>query len=141
MRLAPKTPVSASPPVHHVAVLISDMNSAGGIQRMAAQLVRDLEPTYRTTLLSVEPLVHPVFHYPGLHFRSLDYHRAPRSGLLLLKDFVAVGRRLRTFLTAEQIDTVLAIWYDWASIAAFATPSHVKAIGWEHMAFSEANAV
>ncbi len=138
---APKTAVSAGPPVHHVAVLISDMNSAGGIQRMAAQLVRDLQPACRTTLLSVEPLVHPVFRFPGLHFRSLDYHRVPRSGLLLLKDFVTVGRRLRAFVRAEQIDTVLAIWYDWASVAAFACPRHVRAIGWEHMAYSQANAV
>src|SRR5579864_4137004 len=128
MHLVAKTSLSSRPPEHRVAVLISDMNSAGGIQRMAAQLVRDLQPTYQTTLLSVEPLVHPVFHQPGIRFRSLEYHRVPHSGLRLLKDFAGVGRRLRAFVRSERIDTVLATWYDWASVAAFAVPSNVKLI-------------
>ncbi len=45
-----------------VAVLINDMNSAGGIQRVAANLVRDLSPRYETMLLSVEPLDSPIFY-------------------------------------------------------------------------------
>ena len=45
-----------------VAVLISDMAKAGGLQRVAANLVRDLRPYYDTMLLSVEPLNAPVFH-------------------------------------------------------------------------------
>ena len=36
--------------------LINDMNATGGIQRVAANLVRDLRPYHDTVLLSVEPL-------------------------------------------------------------------------------------
>lgn len=121
-----------------VAVLINDMSASGGIQRVAANLVRDLRPRYDTMLLSVEPLDSPVFHEPGLDFRSLDYKRGARSRRALLMEYVAVGRRLRRFVAREGVDTVLALWYDWASVAAFALPRGVKKIGCEHISYFEA---
>ena len=112
-----------------VAILINDMNVAGGIQRVAANLVRDLSPRYDTMLLSVEPLNSPAFHEPGLDFRSLGHRRDVRSRLSLLYDFLVAGRTLRRFVAENRIDTVLGIWYDWSSVMAFALPRSVRRIG------------
>ncbi len=121
-----------------IAVLINDMNSAGGIQRVAANLVRDLSPRYDTMLLSVEPLVSPVFYEPGLDFRSLGYRRNPQSRIALVRELVAVGRKLRRFVMEHRIDTVLGTWYDWSSVMAFALPRSVRRIGCEHISYFEA---
>jgi amylovoran biosynthesis glycosyltransferase AmsD len=121
-----------------IAVLINDMNSAGGIQRMAANLARDLQGRYDVMLLTVEPLDAPTLYEPSSVFRSLDYRRNVRSRVSLLSDLFAVGLRLRQFVRKEKIDTVLAVWYDWASVAAFALPRSVKTVGWEHISYGEA---
>ena len=124
---------------HRVAVLINDMNATGGIQRVAANLVRDLRPYHDTVLLSVEPLKPPViFHEPGLNFQSLERRqtRFRRGGRLL--HFAGTGLALRRWVAQHQIDTVLAIWYDWASVAAVALPRSVKTVGCEHISFGEA---
>jgi hypothetical protein len=64
---AARAPAAAERPRRRrIAVLINDMNAAGGIQRAAANLVRALTPYHDIMLLSVEPLVAPVFHQPGL---------------------------------------------------------------------------
>lgn len=128
-------------PRHRVAVLINDMNATGGIQRVAANLVRDLLPYHDTVLLSVEPLNPPViFHEPGLDFQSLDRRRTyfRRGGRLL--HFTQTGIALRRWIAGHDIDTVLAIWYDWASVAALALPRSVKTVGCEHISFCEAPA-
>lgn len=135
---APGGTAAGGPGRRRVAVLINDMNAAGGIQRVAANLVRDLRARYDTTLLSVEPLASPVFHEPGLDFRSLEYKRGARSRRRLLTEYVAVGRRLRRFVAENRVDTVLALWYDWASVSAFALPRAVKKIGCEHISYFEA---
>jgi amylovoran biosynthesis glycosyltransferase AmsD len=127
--------LAPAPEKRRVAVLINDMNSAGGIQRVAANLVRDLQPWYRTTLLTVEPLRTAVFHEPGLDFRSLNVTRKSYTRVTLLRDLFVAGRKLRRFVKEQQIDTVLAIWYDWASVAAIALPTTVKKIGCEHMSY------
>jgi len=122
-----------------VAVLINDMNAAGGIQRVAANLVRDLQPWYRTTLVAVEPFrTTPVFHEPGLDFCSLDLPRNPLSRSALLRELLKGGRKFRRFVKERQIDTVLAIWFDWSSVAAFALPRSVKTIGCEHISYWQA---
>lgn len=123
---------------HRVAVLINDMHAAGGIQRVAANLVRDLGRHYDATLLSVEPLDNAVFHEPGLDFQSLNLRRPRVSRVRRLLDFAQGGRELRRWVAKHDVDTVLAIWYDWASVAALALPARVKTIGCEHIAFGEA---
>jgi glycosyltransferase involved in cell wall biosynthesis len=55
-----------------------------------------------------------------------------------LKDFARGGWALRRFVAQNRIDTVLAFWYDWASVAAIALPRKVKKVGCEHISFFEA---
>jgi glycosyltransferase involved in cell wall biosynthesis len=114
------------------------MAKAGGLQRVAANLVRDLRPYYDTMLLSVEPLNAPVFHEDGLDFRSLDVVCRALTYRGRLKDFARGGWALRRFVAQNRIDTVLAFWYDWASVAAIALPRRVKKVGCEHISFFEA---
>ncbi|WP_407166063.1 glycosyltransferase [Bradyrhizobium sp. ORS 111] len=126
------------PARRRVAVLINDMNAAGGIQRVASKLVRDLGERYQTTLLSVEPLASPIFYEEGLDFQSLELRRNSVSHGRLIADLVAMGRRLRRRVRELRIDTVLALWYDMATVAAFALPSSVKRVGCEHISYSQA---
>jgi amylovoran biosynthesis glycosyltransferase AmsD len=135
-RIATVAPASATPR-RRVAVFINDMSSAGGIQRVAANLVRDLRRHYETMLLSVEPLKGPMFHEPGLDFRSLNVKRGAWTRMNRVREFTRVGLLLRKFVKENRIDTVLAIWYDWASVAALALPSSVKKVGCEHISYCE----
>jgi amylovoran biosynthesis glycosyltransferase AmsD len=121
-----------------IAILINDMHVSGGIQRVAANLVRELGQHYESLLLSVEPLKNPVFHEPGLDFRSLDFPRAANSRLGYILELSKAGLKLRKFVKDHQIDIVIAIWYDWSSIAALALPKSIKKIGCEHIAYGEA---
>jgi glycosyltransferase involved in cell wall biosynthesis len=121
-----------------VAVLINDMKSAGGIQRVAANLVRDLSPRYEMILLSVEPLDSPVFQEAGLDFRSLGYRRDVQSRTALVRDLITVGWLLRRYVAEHQIDTILSTWYDWSSVIAFALPRSVRRIACEHISYFEA---
>jgi len=120
-----------------VAIFLSDMTFAGGIQRVAAGLTRDFQPWYDTVLLTVEPLKSPAFYEAGLDFRSLNFLRNASSRLRVLYGLFVAGRRLRRFVLQNKIDTVVAIWYDWASVAALLLPRSVKKIGWEHISYSE----
>src|ERR1700681_955530 len=86
---------AVTPEKRRVAVLLNDMNAAGGIQRVAANLVRDLQPWYRMTLLTVEPLRAPVFHDADLDFCSLNVKRNPRTRAALLRELFVAGRKLR----------------------------------------------
>lgn len=122
-----------------VAVLITDMQASGGIQKVASNLVRDLAQRYETTLLSVEPLKNPVFFEKGIDFQSLDYRRNSVSRRALLADLFAIGVRLRRRVREQKIDTVLALWYDMATVAAFALPSSVKKVGCEHISYWQAS--
>ena len=135
-----KSPGLAATKRRRAVVFINDMNSAGGIQRMAVNLVRDLKPWYDTILLSVEPLRRPAFYEAGLDFRSLNYIRNASSRSELLRDLVLAGWKLRRFVLENQIDTVIAVWYDWSSVVALALPRSVKKIGWEHIEYGEARA-
>ncbi len=131
--------MDAVPPRRHrVAVLINDMNAAGGIQRVAANLVRDLRPQFDTVLLSVERLKAPVFYDARLDFQSLNRKQrwGGRYGRFL--HFFQTGFALRRWARRERVDTVLAMWYDWASVAALALPREVKTVGCEHISFDEA---
>ena len=94
---------------HRIAVLINDMNAAGGIQRMAANLSRDLQSHCEILLLAVEPCDAPAFHEPGLEFHSLHHTRDGSTRVKLLKDLIVVGLKLRRFVREQKIDTVLAI--------------------------------
>lgn len=124
-----------------VAVLINDMRASGGIQKVASNLVRDLAARYETSLISVEPLENPVFFEEGLDFQSLEYRRNSVSRKALVADLVAVGGRLRRLVRRQKIDTVLALWYDMATVAAFALPSTVKKVGCEHISYWEARRI
>lgn len=121
-----------------VAIFLNDMHVAGGIQRVAANLVRDLGQHYQTLLLTVEPLREPVFQAPGLEFRSLDIQRRAVARVSYLLELARVGASLRRFVRDEGIDTLIAIWYDWAVVAALALPDTVKKIGCEHISYWEA---
>ncbi len=121
-----------------LAVLLNDMNSSGGIQRVAVNLVRDLGERYDTRLLSVEPLRKPVFHDPDLHLASLGFVRRGSTRLRYLAQLSVIALRLRRYVIEHRIDIVLAIWYDFACIAALALPRSVVRIGCEHIAFEEA---
>ena len=88
---------------HRVAVVINDMNATGGIQRVAANLVRDLRAFHDTVLLSVEPLKAPViFHEPGLDFQSLDRRQSyfRRGGRLM--HFAGTGLAMRRWGRAQR---------------------------------------
>lgn len=126
---------------HRVAVLLNDMNVAGGIQRVAANLVRDLRGRHDVMLLSVEPLHNPVFFEQGLEFKSLDFRRRGCTYPTLLLEYVKAGKRLRKFVREHNVDIVLAIWYDWASVASLALPRSVMKIGCEHISYGEATRV
>jgi len=139
-QIASKSPGLPATKRRRVVVFTNDMNAAGGIQRMAANLVRDLRPWYDTILLTVEPLRRSAFYEAGLDFRSLNYIRNPRSRSELLRDLAVVGWKLRRFVLENQIDTVVAIWYDWSSVVALSLPRSVKKIGWEHIEYGEARA-
>lgn len=135
---AAKAYVAKSAPRRRIAVFINDMRAAGGIQRVAANLVRDLGPYYDMVLLSVEPFDAPAFHEPGLEFLSLEHRRGAGTRIGRWLEFLRVGLKLRRFVKINRIDTVLAIWYDWASVAALVLPRHVRRVGCEHISFFEA---
>jgi glycosyltransferase involved in cell wall biosynthesis len=120
-----------------VAVLISDMNKAGGIQQVGANLVRDLRPHYDTTLLSVEPLAAPFFYGSGLNFRSLNLVRRAWTYPGRLRELVRGGWRLRRFVVENRVDTVLTLQHNWTLMAAIALPKYVKKVGYEHIGFFE----
>ena len=121
-----------------VAVLINDMHAAGGIQRVASNLVRILGPRYEVRLVSVEPLRNPVFQDAGLNFQSLEKVRGNGGRLRYVWELAAVGRKLRAYVREHRIDVVLVIWYDWSCVAAWALPRTVVKVGCEHIAFDEA---
>lgn len=121
-----------------LAVLLNDMNAAGGIQRVAVNLVRNLSQYYDTQLLSVEPLHNPAFHDSHLRFASLGFARRGKSRPSYLLDLALIGLKLRRYVLEQGIDTVLAIWYDYACIVALALPRSVIKIGCEHIAYEEA---
>lgn len=129
----------ASSKRRRVAFLITDMNAAGGIQRVAANLVRDLGEWYDTSLLSVDPLSNPVFFEEGMDFQSLNVpRRFAKSRMRLLAELITIGSKLRRTVEQQRIDTVVALWYDMASVAALALPSTVKRIGCEHISYWQA---
>ncbi|MFS8083909.1 MAG: glycosyltransferase, partial [Ginsengibacter sp.] len=130
-----------TPVRRRVAVLITDMQASGGIQKVASNLVRDLGARYETTLISVEPLNNPVFFEEGLDFQSLDYRRNSVSRKALINDLIAIGSRLRRRVREQKIDVVLALWYDMATVAALALPSSVKKVGCEHIAYGQASRI
>ena len=105
---------------------------------MAANLSRDLQQHCESLLLTVEPHDVPAFYEPGMTLGTLDHTREVMTRATLLKDLIAVGAKLRRFVRERKIDTVLAVWYDWASVAAFALPRSVKKVGWEHISYGEA---
>lgn len=121
-----------------LAVLLNDMHAAGGIQRVAANLVRELGQRYDARLLSVEPLRNPVFHDPDLHFASLNCARAGSGRMRYLAGMAAAGLALRRYVREHRIEIVLAIWYDFACVTALALPRSVIKIGCEHIAYEEA---
>jgi amylovoran biosynthesis glycosyltransferase AmsD len=121
-----------------LAVLLNDMDSSGGIQRVAVNLVRDLGQHYDARLLSIEPLHKPVFYDPDLHLASLGFARRGVNRLRYLADLSVIAIRLRRYVIEHRIDIVLAIWYDFACIAALALPRSVVKIGCEHIAYEEA---
>ena len=69
---------------------------------------------------------------------SLDLPRNPLSRSALFRELLTGGRKLRRFVKERQIDTVLSIWFDWSSVAAFALPRSVKTIGCEHISYWQA---
>ncbi len=121
-----------------LAVLVNDMNAAGGIQRVAVHLVGLLGARYDARLLTVEALETPVFSEAGIPFHSLNCPRVHKGRLGYLWELVRIGRTLRRYILRERIEILLCIWYDWSSVAAWALPASVIKIGCEHIAFEEA---
>ena len=123
---------------HRVAVFLNDMNATGGIQRVAANLARDLQAKYDTMILTVYPFDKPVFYESDITFKSLHM---PYWGQFFPKPrkMLSIGWKLRRFVIDNEIDTVLAFWWHLAIIAAFVLPNSVKKIGCEHIAFSLAS--
>ncbi|SEQ02764.1 Glycosyltransferase involved in cell wall bisynthesis [Faunimonas pinastri] len=120
-----------------VAVLIGDLQSSGGIQRVAANLMATLNDHYEMILLSVDPTDRPVFVTPDMDVRYLGCGRPYGKRTRFLKSSIKFGLALRRFVKENRIDVVLAIWPDLASVAAVALPRDVVTIGCEHIAFSE----
>jgi amylovoran biosynthesis glycosyltransferase AmsD len=118
-----------------VAIFLNDMHQAGGIQRVAVNLARDLKPTYETLVLSAEPLNRPVFYDAELNFQSLNTPVHSMSRIGRFRELVNAGLKLRHFVKTHQVDTVLAIWYHLATVAAFALPKSVKTVGCEHISY------
>lgn len=138
MLIAAKHPPVANTHRPRLAVLLNDMNSSGGIQRVAVNLVRELSERYDARLLSVEPLHKPVFHDPDLQLTSLNCVRRARGRLPYLAEMTSIGFALRRYVREQRIEIVLAIWYDFACITALALPDSVIKIGCEHIAYEEA---
>ncbi len=120
---------------HRVAIFLNDMSQAGGIQRVAVNLARDLSPKYETLILSAEPLSHPVFRDSDLDLRSLNTEIRSLSRVGRFRELLKAGLRLRRFVRDNRVDTVLAIWYHLATVTAFALPKSVKTIGCEHISY------
>ena len=135
------TTADGNPKKLRVAVFLNDMNASGGLQRVAANLVRDLRPTYETMLLTVEPIpAGPVFQAHELDFHSLGVRRGANSRIKLVLELAKIGRHLNRFVRQQRVDVVLAFWYDMAAIAAYGVPKSATKIACEHIQYWEASA-
>lgn len=119
-----------------VGLLLNDMNAAGGIQRVAANLARDLGNDFETVILTVYSSGNVIFDDPRLTVKSLNLPRGPFYPRP--REILGIGWQLRKLIAEERIDTVICFWFHWAIIAALALPKSVKKIGYEHIAFSAA---
>lgn len=138
-RLWRRSPEYASPKrKHRIALVLNDMNATGGIQRVAANLARDLHDDFDTVIVTVFSLENVVFDEPNIVIKSLNLPYIPGKFYPRFREAFRIGRSLRRLILDEGIDTVICFWWHWAIIAAIALPRSVKTIGYEHIAFSGA---
>jgi glycosyltransferase involved in cell wall biosynthesis len=117
------------------------MNAAGGIQRAAANLVRDLRTEFDTLVVTVYAPQDTVFRESEQVLKSLNLPYVHGKFYPRLWEALVIGWRLRRLVADENIDTVICIWYHVAVIAALALPRSVKKIGYEHIAFAAATGI
>jgi amylovoran biosynthesis glycosyltransferase AmsD len=121
-----------------VALLINDMNARGGIQRVAAQMVRDLADSHDVILVTVFTKVGEAFSDLADPVETLGYPYSPDRFYPRLRELPSMGLRLRRFVREQRIDLVICFWFHLACIAGLALPRSVSKIGFEHIAFSAA---
>src|SRR5215203_4532279 len=119
-----------------LGLLLNDMNAAGGIQRVAANLARDLGDDFEPVIVTVYSSEKVIFHDPRLTLKSLGLPLGPFYPRRW--DIFGIGWRLRRLIAQEKIDIVICFWFHWAIIAVLALPKSVQKIGYEHIAFSAA---
>jgi len=124
---------------HRVALFLNDMNAAGGIQRVAANMARDLQQDFETVILTAYSQDRgAVFSEPGVTVMSLDFPYFPGKFYPGWREMLVMGRKLRRFVAENGIDTVICFWFHLAVIGALALPRSVKKIGFEHIPFAAA---
>ncbi|GAC1347474.1 MAG: glycosyltransferase family 4 protein [Acetobacteraceae bacterium] len=121
-----------------VALLINDMNARGGIQRVAAQMVRDLADSHDVILLTVFTKAGEAFADLADSVQTLGYPYSPDRFYPRLRELAGMGLRLRRFVREQRVDVVICFWFHLACIAALSLPRPVRKIGFEHIAFSAA---
>ena len=124
---------------HRVALVLNDMNAAGGIQNAAANLARSLEARFDVILLTVYSPSDGVASRLQLTLRTLNLRPEggrPYPRLRRLSQMLLAGVRLRRILAAETIDTVICFQHDIAVVAALALPVDVRKISYEHAPFA-----
>ncbi len=126
------------PMKRRVALFINDMNSIGGIQRVAANLARDLQAWYEVVLITMFSSTRTLFDHPGVRVETLGLPYYPGRFYPLYREMPVIGNRLRKVVRDQGIDSVICFWFHLASIAAVCLPRRVRTIGYEHIAFSGA---
>ena len=121
-----------------IALFINDMNSMGGIQRVAANLARDLQAWYEVALITMFSPTKSLFNHSGVTVETLGLPYYPGRFYPRYREMPVIGNRLRKVVRDQGIDTVICFWFHLASIAAVCLPRKVRTIGYEHIAFSGA---
>lgn len=120
-----------------VGLFVNDLNTTGGIQRVAVNLANDLRPQFDTCLITMCP-GRKAFNEPNIPHYSLDLPYDPGRFYPTPREMIGLARRLRRLATQQQLDVVICIWFHLAILGALALPSRVIRIGYEHIAFSAA---
>lgn len=121
-----------------VAFFLNDMCVPGGIQRVAANLARDLQPHCDTRILTVYSCPGTVFADAGVCRDSLGLPFTPDGFFPSGSEMWRIGWRLRQYVVEQRIDILVCFWWHLAIVGALALPRSVVRIGYEHIAYSAA---
>ncbi len=124
---------------HRVALLLHDMNAAGGIQNAATNLARGLAGRFDVILLTFYPF--PDEGVDGTQHTLRTLRLSPRRArfyarLHRLWQIWLAGFRLRRMLAAEAVETVICFQHEITIIATLALPVGLKKISYEHAPFT-----